>query len=88
MHQGLPIFENVCPFEKSHTTFPPAVQDTDCKLCLLNKEAMSLLDEEEYFTDNLPREERRALIGLKKRKNDGEIRIPTSDKGGEFIVIN
>ena len=49
---------------------------------------MSLLDEEEYFTDNLPREERRALIGLKKRKNDGEIRIPTSDKGGEFIVIN
>ena len=47
---------------------------------------MLLLDqEEEYCTDNLPREERRALIGLKKRINDGEIRIPTSDKGGEFI---
>ena len=47
-----------------------------------------MLDKEEYYTDNLPREERRALIGLKKRINDGEIRISTSDKGGEFIVIN
>ena len=71
-----------------HTTFSPAVQDIDCKLRSLNKEAMSLLDEEEYYTDNLPREKRRALIGLKKRINDGEIRISTSDKGGQFIVIN
>ena len=84
VHQDLPILENVCSFEKSHTKFPPAVPDIECKLCLLNKEVMSLLDKEEYYTDNLPREERRALIGLKKRINDREIRISTSDKEGEF----
>jgi hypothetical protein len=83
----LKSMENACPFDKPHAKFPPTFPDIECKLQLLNKQAMKLLTMQElYQFDNLSKDERKSLSVLKKKITDGEIRISTSDKGGEFVI--
>ena len=81
--------QHVCPFEKSHTKFPPNVPIIEYKIQLLNSKVVELLNiEDKVFRDNITKNDRQALKSLKKKINNNEIRISVSDKGGEFTIIN
>uniref|UniRef100_A0A914Z1A1 Reverse transcriptase domain-containing protein n=1 Tax=Panagrolaimus superbus TaxID=310955 RepID=A0A914Z1A1_9BILA len=76
------------PFPASHVQFTPPIPTIEVRLASLKTSIFKCFDKyASSTTDNLAPPLRQALISLIAKRKTNELRISTSDKGGEFVVI-